>query len=877
MEEIKTIREKKKLNKLKVLSIAIVVTSCFTGITPTSNPITDRLEKLSHGNYSVLGKYAAMLNCDEKVLDSLLIKKAYADDEIIGSGGSSNTQIVNSGDNTNGVTVNNNGLQTVYGSASDTTINSGGGQWIYGSANNTTVNSNGIQLIKLGGIATNTIVGSNGQITVDSGGSATNVTLSEGAVINAHTSSTLIGTYNGVAFSISGGIANNIVLNSFPTSSLSRYGHLYVDSGGIANNTTINNGSYEHVDGGTSNGTTVNSGGTQNVSNSGISNDATINSGGIQNVYADGIANDTIVNSGGNQYIWKNGSSASGIANGTIVNSGGTQYVTDTGVSNSTMVNSGGIQWVYVNGTSNQTVISSAGKQYVTGGGISNHTVVNSGGTQYVYSITGSGISNGTIVNSGGLQYVYNTGVVRDTTINPGGEMRFQAGATISGTTTLESGTINVIGNSSALISNLNTNGGIVNFNPTSSGSPTYNNTLTISNLSGTGTIFKITTDGQNNRGNKINIVSAAGNYNLAIRDLAMQNGASVTFSSPLTVVNVTNDGGSTFNSIPIDSGAYRYTPTVIRSGNDWQLVSVTSGASEASMTGKDSLVANIEVVKTIDNNLMKRMGDLRHNQGEAGYWMRLYTGKQEVNLSRHLDYSYDALQLGYDKKTKVNNGTWYTGLAVERVEGDTTYERGSGEDNGTDIGLYGTWLADNGHYLDIIAKRIWSDTEYKTWDLFNNQSRGSYSNKGISFSMEYGYQKQLKQGWYIEPQLEAIFGHVGSVDYQDSQGVNIHQDSVDSKIGRLGLIIGRQVGEKTRTTNFYLKTSIAHEFDGEMNMRADTLEMSEDLKGTWYELGLGIASRVDDDNDVYFDLEKVEGDKVRSPWKLNLGLRWEI
>lgn len=827
----KITKERRKITKLKVLSVVIVLMTCYTSLAPITKPITNILEQFSYNNYNLLGKYATILSHNIEILDWLLIKNAYADNEVIGSGGSSNNQFVTNGETVSGTIINSGGTQNVQsggsaintiinslgdqmvldgGNVRDTRINFEGRQLLFGSATNTIVRSGGQQYISITGSATNTIVESGGTIDLVSGGSATDVTLLEGSVIRASTSATLTGTYNGSIISILNGTANNITLNWFNY----RPGYLQVESGDTANSTTIN-------------------------------------SGGIQKVQSGGSATGTIVNPGGFD-------SVQGVSTGTTIN-GGEQEVYDSGITIGTIINSGGQQWVYDSGTATGTIINSGGLQNVCKGSSS------------------GGIANNTIVNSGGQQYVSSNGTVNNTTINPGGLLSFKAGAQVLGATTLNAGTISISGNGSAAINSLTANGGIVNFNPTYQGSPVYNKSLIIGDLSGNGATFKINTDGQSHNGNKIDITSAAGTYNLIIRDTAMKNGNSIIFDQPLTVVTVINNGGTNFNPIPIDDGACRYTPTIVHSGGEWQLVSINSGASEASITSQNSLVANIEVMRTENNNLMKRMGDLRHNQGEAGFWTRVYSGENEIRLSHSLNYDYHAIQLGYDKRNRCNNGVWYTGLAIDRIEGNTTYERGNGENNSTSVGLYGTWVGNKGHYLDIIAKLMWLNTKYNSWDLLNNQSYGSYNNRGTSFSVEYGYQKQFDKGWYIEPQVEVNFGHQGSVNYQDSQGINIQMDSVNSTIGRMGLLIGRKIGEKTKPTNFYLKASIAHEFDGKVNMMADTLNMREDLKDTWYEIGFGITNQLDENNNIYFELEKIDGDKIDSPWKVNLGLRRKL
>ena len=834
--------KKKKLNKKKALSVIMAGLNCFNAMAPMTIPIVDALQKAPYANHRIVDKYATMLNHGGEILDGLLVRKAYADE--IGIGYSSNTQDVSSG-TISGTVIHAGGQQSVYenGIVSGTVVSSGGVQYVYsnGIASGTVVSSGGVQDVYSNGIASGTVVSFGGMQYVYSNGTASGTQVSSGGWQCVYGYGIASGTQ------VSSGGVQNVYSNGIASGTVvSAGGQQYVYGYGIASGTVVSSGGMQNISGGTVSSTQVNSGGTQNVSGGDVGY-TSINSGGTQNV-SGGIVWYTSVNSGGTQNV------SGGIVYDTSINSGGTQNV------------SSGDVWY--------TSVNSGGTQNVSGGTVIS-TTVNSNGIQIVLN---GGNTTNTIVNSGGIEIVSSGGTTIDTTINSGGLLNFEAGADILGNTTLNSGTVNIGGSGDAGIYALNANGGTVNFNPTG-----YNHTLNVNTLTGNGATFQITTDSPHNTGNQLSITSGSGNHNIAIIDTAMQNGVSSNLTTPLIIL--TNGGGASFNVIPTDSGAYRYTPTLVQdAGGIWRFTSFAptvdnSGIiviSEAASTSKDSLIAGLGIMRTENNNLMKRMGDLRHSQGEGGAWARFYTGKQELNLSRSLDHQYNALQLGYDKKIKGSNGIWYTGLALNRIEGNTTYQRGSGDNNSTSLGVYGTWLGNKGHYLDIIAKLMWLNTQYNSWDLLNNQTYGSYNNRGTSFSLEYGYQKQLSQGWYIEPQLEAIFGHLGSVDYQDSQGMKIHLDSINSTIGRVGFLLGRQVG-KEKSTNFYLKASIAREFNGKVKMKADSLNLSEELKDTWYEIGLGVTSQINKDGSIYLDLEKVDGHKVDSPWKLNLGLRWKL
>ncbi|MEJ1269056.1 AIDA repeat-containing protein [Pantoea ananatis] len=182
--------------------------------------------------------------------------------QTIYSGGSVTSTTVNSGGNqyiysggsATVTTVNSGGNQHVSsgGSASNTTVNSGGNQYIYsgGSATVTTVNSGGNQHVSSGGSASNTTVSSGGTLWVDSGASADSVTQLSGGALQTTTRATLSGTNALGAFSVSGGQASHLLLESG--------GALSVLAGDTATGTTVNSGGTLAVErGGMLDGTTT--------------------------------------------------------------------------------------------------------------------------------------------------------------------------------------------------------------------------------------------------------------------------------------------------------------------------------------------------------------------------------------------------------------------------------------------------------------------------------------------------------------------------------------------------------------------------------------------------------------------------------------------
>ncbi|EEI7054109.1 autotransporter outer membrane beta-barrel domain-containing protein [Salmonella enterica subsp. enterica serovar 4,[5],12:i:-] len=364
---------------------------------------------------------------------------------VINSGGS---QLVSSGGSATDTSINKDGLQIVSsgasatnttivdfgkqhvsgGSATDTTINRNGRQYISsgGSATKTTVNSGGRQHVYKNGNVTETIIMDGGRLQVEAGGSASKVTQNSGGAVVTNTSADLSGTNAKGNFSIAGGSASNMLLENG--------GSLTVLNGHQATGTTINSGGDMMVEG-IATDTTINSNGLLHVSSGGSVTGTIVNNGGRENINSGGSATSTTLNSGGIQAV-----SSGGVATSTLVNSGGSQYVYSGGNALNASVNDGGRQFVSKGGIAIATSINSGGRQYVRIGGSATDTVINNTGRQFISS---GGSTTNTTINSGGGQYLY-AGNATKTTVNNGGSQYVSSGGSATDTTVNSGGRQNV-------------------------------------------------------------------------------------------------------------------------------------------------------------------------------------------------------------------------------------------------------------------------------------------------------------------------------------------------------------------------------------------------------------------------------------------------
>ena len=272
------------------------------------------------------------------------------------------------------------------------------------------------------------------------------------------------------------------------------------------------------------------------------------------------------------------------------------------------------------------------------------------------------------------------------------------------------------------------------------------------------------------------------------------------------------------------------------------------------------------------NNDMNKRLGELRDSKGEHGAWARMARGESKYG-AHGVKNQYNYYQVGYDEKLSTNPN-WTVGVALTRTEGNSTFAAGSGENKHTGLAIYGSYLSDSGSFVDLIAKYARLDNEYKT--VGAGVGDADYKENAYSLSAEYGKRFTNDNGFWIEPQVELTYGTVGSVDYLTNKGYSVHKDSTDSLVGRLGFALGKNI----KQGNVYVRASYLYDFDGESTVTmsgAGTASFKQDLGGGWWEVGVGTNLNLSDATHLYFDVEKTYGGDVATPWQWNAGVRWSF
>ena len=269
-------------------------------------------------------------------------------------------------------------------------------------------------------------------------------------------------------------------------------------------------------------------------------------------------------------------------------------------------------------------------------------------------------------------------------------------------------------------------------------------------------------------------------------------------------------------------------------------------------------------------SDLTKRMGELRMSPEGVGSWARVYGSEQEYG-SQNITARNNSVQVGVD--ADVGYG-WKVGAAFSYTDGKADYDLGNADNKSYGLGVYGTWMADNGQFVDLIAKYSRLDTDFELEGM-----DGSSDNNAFSVSAEYGWHLKLGQSGFVEPQAQVTYGYIQGDKFHTSNGVEIDQDDFESLIGRVGVRTGFYLPNDKGV--IYARVSGLRDFKGDFDSTATLMSdrtlydhVSEDLGDTWVEFGVGANFNWTDTTYSYVDLERSNGGDVKENWRWNVGIR---
>jgi outer membrane autotransporter protein len=456
-------------------------------------------------------------------------------------------------------------------------------------------------------------------------------------------------------------------------------------------------------------------------------------------------------------------------------------------------------------------------------------------------------------------------------------------------------------------------------------------NTLTIGNLLGTGGRFGLNINLRRDVGDLIDVTGTSqGSHLLTFFD----RGTDLRRNQSLLVVQ-TADGVAGFSGFT-DRGVFKYYvvhgdgSATTPDPNDWYLVradrivrdqverppglpagsvgtpvglSTLDALGNAANAAIGTYAAGTPLFYADMDTLIQRLGELRLLGGEdrvsadsngksivppapppqetpsMGAWIRGFGNGMHITdeASRPFDQNTGGFQLGADMRFDAFHGNLYVGGFLSYFNASRDFlDGGNGSTNALSLGTYATWLNPEGWYADLVLKYT------QLWNYFNTPaSDGSittaqYSVPALGGSLEIGKRFNLGE-FFIEPEAQLAGVWEGGNNYSTSNGLTVGSFNQYSLRGRLGVRAGMHFAlSGGMALEPYLKVSAVHEFLTGDQITLNDTPFFPTVSGTMVDAAAGISARLNQSFYLYGEYDYANGDRIRQPWAVNLGVRWQ-
>ncbi|WP_248796668.1 autotransporter outer membrane beta-barrel domain-containing protein [Pseudomonas sp. MWU13-2105] len=400
--------------------------------------------------------------------------------------------------------------------------------------------------------------------------------------------------------------------------------------------------------------------------------------------------------------------------------------------------------------------------------------------------------------------------------------------------------------------------------------------TLSLGELSGTG-MFNMHVNLLDNTGDRLDINGEAhGNFLLNVQNTGLEPNSPEI--KPLHVVH-TEGGDALFEVVggSVDLGAYSY--QLEKQGDDWFIV----GAGKTISPSTEASLALFSVGPTIWYGelatLRSRLGEVR-TSGEGGGWIRSYGNQYNVTAAAGFGYKQrqQGLSFGVDLPVPVSDGQLMVGVMAGHSRSDLSLSRGtSATVDSYSLGAYGTWLREDGYYLDGVLKLNRFDNQADVSMTNGTQAKGDYDNFAYGGSLEFGKHIKLREDVFVEPYTQLSSVLVKGSNYQLDNGLRADNGRTVSVLGKAGATLGRNLElPDGGLLQPYLRVAMAHEFSRNDNtVKVNGIAFDNSLYGSRGELGVGVSAALSKDLQLHADFDYMKGEHIEQPWGVNLGLRY--
>ncbi|GLQ87438.1 autotransporter outer membrane beta-barrel domain-containing protein [Dyella flagellata] len=324
--------------------------------------------------------------------------------------------------------------------------------------------------------------------------------------------------------------------------------------------------------------------------------------------------------------------------------------------------------------------------------------------------------------------------------------------------------------------------------------------------------------------------------------------------------------------------------PPATTPGSDTVPSNVAVTPSTGVLVAGDAALALANAWQIDDQAVSRRSesGRLSQLTGTSGAWVDTDVGDFTGLSSDSRSYRQHraSASFGVERLSDFDGGRNALGLVYTHTDSRASLENGSADLRGDSIGVYDTWNSRHGVFADAVVRVGRLRDSYTSTDAFGSAS-GHYRPLAASVSARAGWRYQADDGGYVEPQVQAAYGSIGSSSYVASDQVHFDVSRNHALLTRAGVLIGQAFAPAASIKgDMYLRVSAVHTVGSHPNITAslDGGAVPVNLPsrhGTVGEIAAGAHFALAGRWSVFAEAGQVsKSDAVPGGWRASAGVR---
>jgi outer membrane autotransporter protein len=358
--------------------------------------------------------------------------------------------------------------------------------------------------------------------------------------------------------------------------------------------------------------------------------------------------------------------------------------------------------------------------------------------------------------------------------------------------------------------------------------------------------------------------------------------GSSGTSTSTSTGTSTTPSGSSAIGTASTGSSAT--TPPVTSTVNFTARGNDAVTPSTGVLVAADAAFALANVWQIDDQAVSRRSESARLGQvsGASGAWMDTDTGDfaGQTGDGRSYRQRRTNVSIGAERLSEFDGAQNALGLVYTHTDSHASLQDGSADLRADSIGVYDSWNSRHGVFADATVRVGQLRDSYTSTDAFGSTS-GHYRPLAASISARAGWRYRDEGGGYIEPQVQAAYGSIGSSSYVASDQVHFDVSRNRTFLTRAGVLIGQTFAPVAAVTgDMYLRVSGVHTVGSRTNLTASLDGGSVPVSlpsrhGTAGEVAVGAHIALAGRWSVFAEAGQVsKSDAVAGGWRASAGVR---